>query len=120
VAVLPIGADHLPYAEAVQAKLKALGIRTILEGEDTINYRVRQCETRKIPTMLIVGGREAEEGTVSVRRYHVGEKKVQPLQECIDQLMADVTNRTLNVTLKTYDDLFFRPAATLSTEAADY
>jgi threonyl-tRNA synthetase len=120
VAVLPIGADHLSYAEEVQAKLKAKGIRTILEGEDTINYRVRQCETSKIPTMLIVGGREAEEGTVSVRRYHVGEKKVLPLEECIAGIVKDVETRALNVTLKTYDDLFFRPAATLSTEASDY
>jgi threonyl-tRNA synthetase len=120
VAILPIGTDHVAYAEQVQAALKAKGIRTVMECEDTINYRVRQCEMAKIPTMLIVGGREAEEGTVSVRRYHVGEKKVQPLEDCIAALEQDIKQRTLNVTLKTYDDLFFRPQATLSTETSDY
>jgi len=47
VAVLPIGESHKAYAETVQNALKEAGIRTMLEVDDSINYRVRSCETRK-------------------------------------------------------------------------
>ncbi len=120
VAVLPIGESHKAYAETVQNALKDAGIRTVLEVDDSINYRVRSCETRKVPVMLIMGDREAEEGTVSVRRYHVGAKKVLPLADLVAEVVAEVKSRVLNVEIKTYDDLFFRPSDSLSTEAEEY
>ncbi|MFM7390243.1 MAG: threonine--tRNA ligase [Vampirovibrionales bacterium] len=121
VAVLPISADkHLEYAQQVVASLKKAGFRTILRDDESINYRVRQCETNKIPVMLVVGDREAEEGSVAVRRYKVAERQTLALNELISTLQEEVNNRALTVPIQTYADLFFRPSETLSTEEADY
>jgi len=70
--------------------------------------------------MLIMGDREAEEKTVSVRRYHVGKKEVLPLNELIAIVENEIKTRELNVEIKTYDDLFFRPSDLLSTESSEY
>jgi threonyl-tRNA synthetase len=67
-AVIPVAENFNEYAKEVTAKLKALDIRVTAElSDDRLNAKVRDCQNRKIPYMLVVGQREADEGTVSVR-----------------------------------------------------
>ncbi len=67
-AVLPITTEQLEYARQVEAKLRAAGLRTELgQGSGTISKQIRDCETQKIPYMLVVGAREQAAGTVAVR-----------------------------------------------------
>lgn len=68
VAVIPISSDHASYGQSVVDELNAQGFRTELHDEaETMQNRIRKAEHLKIPFMLVVGGREAQESTVSVR-----------------------------------------------------
>lgn len=75
IAVLPISERFNDYAQKVYEKLKAQDIRGILDDRDEkIGRKIRDAETKKVPYMLIVGEREANEGMVSVRRHGEGDK----------------------------------------------
>jgi threonyl-tRNA synthetase len=66
--VLPIADRHLPYAADVRDRLATAGLRVELdERQEKIGYKIREAQLQKIPYMLVVGDREAEQGTVSVR-----------------------------------------------------
>ena len=68
VQVLPIADRHLEYAETVAAALKSAGLRAEIDGRrEKVNYKIREAQLQKVPYMLIVGDREAQAGTVSVR-----------------------------------------------------
>jgi threonyl-tRNA synthetase len=72
--VLPIADRHLPYAEAVSDRLGDAGVRGELDGRtESISRKIRDSELRKIPYMLVVGDREAAEGTVGVREHRHGD-----------------------------------------------
>ena len=66
--VLPIADRHLDYAASVRDRLKAAGLRADLDDrQEKIGYKIREAQLQKVPYMLVVGDREAAEGTVSVR-----------------------------------------------------
>src|SRR5688500_9033528 len=75
--VTTIVSDADDYARAVAAKLTAAGLRvdTDLRNEK-INYKVREHSLAKVPLLLVVGKREAEEGTVALRRLGSEERQV--------------------------------------------
>jgi threonyl-tRNA synthetase len=67
-AVIPVAEGFNEYAKKVAAELKARDIRVSAELDDgRLNAKIRECQNRKIPYMLVVGQKEADEGTVSVR-----------------------------------------------------
>jgi threonyl-tRNA synthetase len=91
--VATIVSDADDYAKDVVAKLAAAGIRaeTDLRNEK-INYKVREHSLAKVPNLLVVGRREAEEGTVALRRLGSDEhQKVMTVDEVIAQLVAEAT-----------------------------
>ena len=68
VAVIPVSEVFNDYAKKVAAELKARDLRVTAElSDDRMNAKIRDCQTRKIPYMLVVGQREMDEGTVSIR-----------------------------------------------------
>ncbi|HEX2015167.1 MAG TPA: threonine--tRNA ligase [Solirubrobacteraceae bacterium] len=72
--VLPIADRHLPAAEAVAAQLRAGGLRIDVDDRsESVGRKIREAELRKVPYMLIVGDREAEDGTVAVREHRQGD-----------------------------------------------
>jgi threonyl-tRNA synthetase len=82
--VATIVSDADSYAEDVTAKLRASGIRveTDLRNEK-INYKVREHSLQKVPYLLVVGKREAEEGTVAIRTLGEQQQKFVSLDEAI-------------------------------------
>ncbi len=67
--VLPISEKFSEYGETVRARLAAGGVRVELDDRnEKLGYRIREAQLQKVPYMLVVGAREAEDGTVSVRR----------------------------------------------------
>src|SRR5215218_8717733 len=67
--VLPISEKFAEYGETVRQGLAAAGVRTELDARnEKLGYRIREAQVQKVPYMLVVGAREAEDGTVSVRR----------------------------------------------------
>ncbi len=66
--VLPISEKHIDYARTVHGRLRAARIRAELDDRnEKLGYRIRDAQVRKVPYMLVVGAREAENGTVSLR-----------------------------------------------------
>jgi len=73
--VLPIADRHLPYAASVLDQLKQAGLRAqVDERQEKIGYKIREAQLQKVPYMLVVGDREVETGTVSVRERSGGDK----------------------------------------------
>src|SRR5271165_5385797 len=73
-AVLPITDRQAEYARNIRASLESAGIRvTVDERSEKVNLKIREAQLQKIPYMLVVGDREAENGTVSVRHRKDGD-----------------------------------------------
>jgi threonyl-tRNA synthetase len=86
-AVLPISDQFLPYAAEVRDVLRAAGIRVELdERSEKVGYKIRDWETHKVPYMLIVGEKEREARTVSVRRHREGDQGSAALDDIAAQL----------------------------------
>ena len=72
--VLPIADRHVEKARAVRDELRAQGARVEVDDRtESVGRKIREAELRKIPYMLVVGDREAEDGTVSVREHRRGD-----------------------------------------------
>ncbi len=90
--VATIVSDADDYAKEAVAKLEAAGIRVESDlRNEKINYKVREHSHAKVPHLLVVGNREAEEGTVAVRTLGQQHQKVMPLDEAIAMLKAEAT-----------------------------
>ncbi|HJZ73072.1 MAG TPA: threonine--tRNA ligase [Vicinamibacterales bacterium] len=73
--LLPIADRHLQYGSFVRDQLQAAGLRVELdERQEKVNFKIREAQLQKIPYMLVVGDREVENSTVSVRERSGGDK----------------------------------------------
>jgi threonyl-tRNA synthetase len=89
--VLPIADRHLPYAAAVRDQLKRAGLRVDLdERQEKIGYKIREAQLQKVPYMLVVGDREAETGTVSVRERSGGDKGASSIEAFIASAREEI------------------------------
>ena len=90
VVVATIVSDADEYAGVVLKQLKAAGLRGEVDlRNEKINYKVREHSEAKVPVMLVVGRREAEEGKVAMRRLGSNENKVMGLAEAITMLQDE-------------------------------
>jgi len=90
VVVATIISDADDYAEDVCNQLRAAGIRAELDTRnEKINYKVRDHSLQKVPALFIIGRKEAEEGTLSVRRLGSKDQTVISRQEAIDAILAE-------------------------------
>ena len=88
--VATITSDADPYARQVHAALDAAGLRAELDlRNEKINYKVREHSLAKTPVILVCGKREAEEGTVNIRRLGEKDQKSLPLAEALATLTAE-------------------------------
>ncbi len=93
--VLPVNAKALDYARATQASLKAAGVRTEVDARDEkLGAKIRDAELQKVPYMLVVGPRDAEAGTVSVRRKGEGDLGAIPLAAFLERVTKEVREKT--------------------------
>ncbi|MDQ3556649.1 MAG: threonine--tRNA ligase [Gemmatimonadota bacterium] len=99
VAVIPISDEQAASARELTDQLRAAGIRAELDDRnETLNYRIREAETQKVPYMAVVGGREAEQGTVAVRARGAGRKQtVIDRAEFVGRVRGQDRSRTLEV-----------------------
>jgi threonyl-tRNA synthetase len=94
--ILPISDDFVPYCKEILEKLKAKGMRAELDDRsEKIGAKIRDAENSKIPYMLIVGAKETENQSVSVRRHKSGDIGTLPLSEFILQAEQEVANKAL-------------------------
>ncbi len=88
--VLPVTEEQIPYSEAVAAQLTAEGVRAEAWGRagKTLRWLIRQAQLQKVPYMLVVGPREAEEGKVALRLRtgeDLGPQEVEEIAARIEQ-----------------------------------
>ena len=88
--VTTITSDADEYAQKVHAALDAAGLRAELDiRNEKINYKVREHSVAKVPAILVCGKREAEEGTVNIRRLGSRDQVTLPLEDAIAALLAE-------------------------------
>jgi threonyl-tRNA synthetase len=104
VAVLPISDDQNESARSLADQLAAHGVRAEVDDRsETLNYKIRQAETLKVPYMAVIGGREAEAGTVAVRVRGAGRKQdVVGREEFARRVREQIETKTLHLGL--HDD----------------
>ena len=84
VKILPISEKHMAYAAELRKKFKKAGIRVELdESNEKIGYKIRKAQIEKVPYMAVIGDKEVETGTVSVRDRAKGDLGAQRTDEFI-------------------------------------
>lgn len=84
IAIIPISDRHHEYAESVHVKLREAGFRSAVDSRnEKMGKRIRESEMQKIPVMLVLGDRDVEASTVSVRRRGEGDLGAKTVEEAI-------------------------------------
>ncbi len=96
VKVLPLSEKFLDYASEVQKQLLDAGLRAELdERSEKLGYKIREAQSLKIPYMLVVGGKEEENGTVAVRTRLGGDQGAVPTAEFIAAIKEEIAEKRL-------------------------
>ncbi len=96
VRVLPISEKYGDYAKEVEKELKENGIlATVDNRSEKIGFKIREARLAKLPYMLIIGQKEEEDKTVSVRSRFAGDEGVKPLDEFIGQICKEIRTKEI-------------------------
>jgi threonyl-tRNA synthetase len=97
VRVIPISDAQAEAAREMSARLKRGGLRVHVDDRgETLNYRIREGETQKIPYMAVVGQREVEADSVAVRARGAGKKQeVMTVDAFLERVLREARERTL-------------------------
>ena len=95
VKILPITEKQQAYAEELYKKMKEAGIRAELDSRnEKIGYKIREAQMEKVPYMLVIGEKEAADGSVSVRRRDKGDTGAVPADEFVAQVKREIAEKT--------------------------
>jgi threonyl-tRNA synthetase len=94
--VLPVSGKFSDYAQKVASALKDAGLRVHLDDRnEKLQAKIRDAQLQKIPYMLIIGAKEAEANTVSVRHRTKGDQGPRPLAQFITDLTAESNTKSI-------------------------
>jgi len=94
VVIIPITDDHSEYAESVARDLRARDVRVEVDDRnEKVGYKIRAAEIDRVPYMLVVGAREVEDETVSLRTREEGDLGPTSVQQFTDDLLTDIRER---------------------------
>jgi threonyl-tRNA synthetase len=98
VAVIPVSEVFNDYAKITAASLKSRDLRVTAEiGDERMNAKIRDCQTRKIPYMLVVGQREMDEGTVSIRLRDGKQLAAMEIEEFAKYVYQKIDSKSLEL-----------------------
>lgn len=101
VKVLPISDKHAGYGQRVCDVLNEAGIRAEIDlRAEKIGYKIREAQMGKIPYMLVVGAKEEEEGSVSVRSRFAGDEGQKSLEEFMQAIKKEIASKVIRETVK--------------------
>ncbi|HMN16008.1 MAG TPA: threonine--tRNA ligase [Ignavibacteriaceae bacterium] len=93
-AIIPVSQNFVEYGNKVADSFRKAGIRfEIDERNEKIGYKIRDWEVKKVPYMLIVGEKEMESDTVSVRKHKIGDQGSLNLSDFIDKIAIEIKNK---------------------------
>ncbi len=94
VKIIPVSDKQLDYAKGVLSKLEAEHIRASIDDRsEKMGYKIRQAQLEKIPYMLVVGDKEMEDGTVSVRSRKDGDAGKMLVDELVSKLVEEIKTK---------------------------
>lgn len=92
--ILPVKSDFNEYAEKVKEILKKEKVRVEIDNSDeTLNKKIRNAETKKIPYILVVGQKEKEKDSVNVRKRHEKETETAVIDEFAKKITKEIENK---------------------------
>jgi threonyl-tRNA synthetase len=98
VGLVPISERHLPYAQKVEAELKAAGFRVETDARnEKMNAKIRDLANQKIPYILVFGDKEEASGSVSVRTRGKGDQGSTPLADFIAKAKSFVDSKSTDL-----------------------
>jgi len=98
VVILPIADRHNNYAEKLDGIFKEEGIRSFVDlRREKVGYKIREAENQQIPLILIVGDREAERQTISLRVHTKGDVGEVSLNDFLEKIKELIKNKSLSV-----------------------
>mgnify|MGYP000789522316 FL=1 len=93
--ILPITEKQNEYAKKVAAALEEKGVRVSVDDRnEKIGYKIREAQMDKVPYMLVVGEKEAESGTVAVRRRDKGDTGAVSVEEFTAAITKEIADKT--------------------------
>ncbi|HYN23347.1 MAG TPA: threonine--tRNA ligase [Thermoanaerobaculia bacterium] len=96
--VLPVSEKFSEYGEQVRRRLAEAGVRAELDSRnEKLGYKIREAQLQKVPYMLVVGGREQEEGTVSVRRRAGEDLGAMPVETFLERAVSRTGSRSTEI-----------------------
>lgn len=97
VMVIPVSDKTLDYAMKVKTEIEKAGIRVKIDDRaEKMGYKIREAQMQKIPYMLVVGPKEAEENKVSVRKRGGIDEGVKGIKEFIDMILEKIDTKELD------------------------
>lgn len=96
VRILPITDRQAEYAEQLRQQLFAAGIRVQVDDRsEKVGYKIREGQMQKVPYLLVVGDKEAQEGLVAVRKRSAGDLGTQTVVDFIAKLQQEISEKTI-------------------------
>ena len=96
VRVLPVSEKYEDYAQEVFRELRRNGVDvTVDNSAERLGYKLRQAQMDRLPYMLVVGAKEEEDRTVSVRSRFAGDEGVKPLGEFVNQICEEIRTKEI-------------------------
>ena len=94
VRVLPIGEEHIPYCDALKARMEQAGLRVEVDDRnETIGKKIRNAQLEKLPYMLVIGDNEVREGNIAVRSRKEGDLGVMTVDKFLADILAEVAEK---------------------------
>ena len=94
VVIIPVSEKHYEYAKEVEQKLNDLDIRVESDlRSEKVGYKIREAQLKKVPYMLIVGDKEVEDSSVSLRDRKDGDIGTMKLEAFIERIMNEIENK---------------------------
>jgi len=94
--VIPVSEKFQEYARTVRDGLAGQGLRVHLDDRnEKVGYKIRDGQLQKIPYMLVVGGREQEQGTVSVRNRYDGDLGAMSMEKFVEMVKSHIDNKNV-------------------------
>lgn len=92
--IIPVSVDaHSDYAYEIKERLQMRGLRIEVDDRnEKMGYKIRASQTQKIPYQIVVGDKEVDDSTVTIRHYGSKETEVMALNLFIDSLIAEISN----------------------------
>ena len=98
VKIIPITDNQQEYAESILSSLKEIGVRVQIDDKsETMQNKIRTAAGEKVPYMIIIGGREAENQTISVRQRDGADLGIMSLTDFVTKIKEQITSKSLTL-----------------------